>query len=153
MCSEITPKAFSLSAEIWNLRIILSPVDDFDDRVLWCEPISISYSVYGWFLCRYCATGWFWWISGLRAVAMWSSSFTKKIGLNMRLFSVRSESYLVTRFGCVLLPNRTLPSVLTCVSLIVWSCRDNFKWFLLYACKYRWFRSFIGKVRDYSKGI
>ena len=36
--------------------------------------------MHGWILCRYCATGWFWWISGLRAVTMWSSSsFTKTV--------------------------------------------------------------------------
>ena len=38
------------------------------------NPTNINYNMCGWFLCRNCATGWFWCITGLRAVAMWSSS-------------------------------------------------------------------------------
>ena len=66
------------SAGILNLPITSLPVDNFHDRALWCKSIGINYNMHGWILCRYCATGWFWWISGLRAVTMWSSSsFTK----------------------------------------------------------------------------
>ena len=72
------PKAFVSSAGILNLPITSLPVDNFKDRALWCKPTGINYNMHGWILCRYCATGWFWWISGLRAVTMWSSaSFTK----------------------------------------------------------------------------
>ena len=72
------PKAFVSSAGILNLPITSLPVDNFKDRVLWCKTTGIDYNMHGWILCRYCATGWFWWISGLRAVTMWSSaSFTK----------------------------------------------------------------------------
>ena len=72
------PKAFVSSAGILNLPITSLPVDDFKDRALWCKLTGINYNMHGWILCRYCATGWFWWISGLRAVTMWSSaSFTK----------------------------------------------------------------------------
>ena len=43
--------------------------------MLWCKPTDTTYMAVLW---RYCATGWFWWINGLRVVAMWSSSsFTK----------------------------------------------------------------------------
>ena len=74
------PKAFVSSAGILNLPITSLPVDNFKDRALWCKPTGINYNMHGWILCRYCATGWFWWISGLRAVTMWSSaSFTKII--------------------------------------------------------------------------
>ena len=72
------PKAFVSSAGILNLPITSLAVDNFKDRALWCKPTGINYNMHGWILCRYCATGWFWWISGLRAVTMWSSaSFTK----------------------------------------------------------------------------
>ena len=78
------PKAFVSSAGISNLPITSLPVDNFKDRALWCKPTGINYNMHGWFLCRYCATGWFWWISGLRAVTMWSSaSFTKRIRVTM----------------------------------------------------------------------
>ena len=73
-------KAFVSSAGILNLPITSSPVDDFNDWALWCQPTGINYNMHGWILCRYCATGWFWWIRGLRAVTMWSSSsFTKSL--------------------------------------------------------------------------
>ena len=73
------PKAFVSSAGILNLPITSIPVDNFNDRALWCKPTGINYNMHGWILCRYCATGWFWWIRGLRAVTMWSSSsFTKR---------------------------------------------------------------------------
>ena len=74
------PKAFVSSAGILNLPITSLPVDNFNDRALWCNPTGINYNMHGWILCRYCATGWFWWIRGLRAVTMWSSSsFTKSV--------------------------------------------------------------------------
>ena len=67
------------STGILNLAITSLPVDNFHDRALWCKSTGINYNMHGWILCRYCATGWFWWISGLRAVTMWSSSsFTKR---------------------------------------------------------------------------
>ena len=73
------PKAFVSSAGILNLPITSLPVDNFHDRALWCKSTGINYNMHDWILCRYCATGWFWWISGLRAVTMWSSSsFTKR---------------------------------------------------------------------------
>ena len=73
------PKAFVSSARILNLPITSIPVDNFNDRALWCKPTGINYNMHGWILCRYCATGWFWWIRGLRAMTMWSSSsFTKR---------------------------------------------------------------------------
>ena len=56
------------SAGILNLPITLLPVDNFHDRALWCKSTGRNYNMHGWILCRYCATGWFWWISGLRAV-------------------------------------------------------------------------------------
>ena len=71
-------KAFVSSAGIINLSITSIPVDNFNHRALWCKPTGINYNMHGWILCRYCTTGWFWWIRGLRAVTMWSSSsFTK----------------------------------------------------------------------------
>ena len=77
------PKAFVSSAGILNLPITSLPVDNFKDRALWCKPTGTNYNMHGWILCRYCATGWFWWISGLRAVTMWSSaSFTKSLSLS-----------------------------------------------------------------------
>ena len=73
------PKAFVSSTGILNLPITSLPVDNFHDRALWCKSTGINYNIHGWIVCRYCATGWFWRISGLRAVTMWSSSsFTKK---------------------------------------------------------------------------
>ena len=72
------PKAFVSSAGILNLPITSLPFHNFNDRALWCKPTGINYNMHGWILCRYCSTGWFWWIRGLRAVTMWSSSsFTK----------------------------------------------------------------------------
>ena len=74
------PKAFVSSAGILNLPTTSIPVDNFNDRALWCKPTGINYNMHGWILCRYCTTGWFWWIRGLRAVTMWSSSsFTKSM--------------------------------------------------------------------------
>ena len=73
------------SAGIFNLSITSLQVDNFNDRALWCKPTGINYNMHGWILCRYCATGWFWWISSLRAVTMWSSSsFTIKDGKSSR---------------------------------------------------------------------
>ena len=73
------PKAFVSSAGILNVAISSLPVDNFHDRALWCKSTGINYNMHVGILCRYCATDWFWWISGLRAVTMWSSSsFTRK---------------------------------------------------------------------------
>ena len=84
------PKAFVSSAGILHLPITSSPVDNFSDRALWCQPTGINYNMHGWILCRYCATGWFWWISGLRDVTMWSSSsFTKIFWHHYSLLSTR----------------------------------------------------------------
>ena len=82
MCTDKSPKAFVLSAGIQKLPITWLSVDNFDDRVLCCKPTNITHNIHGCFLCRNRAIGWFWWISGLRAVAMWSSSsFTKIVRL------------------------------------------------------------------------
>ena len=76
------------SAGILNLPITSLPVDNFHDWALWCKSTGINYNMHGWILCRYCATGWLWWISGLRAVTMWSSSsFTKNQSEISRHFS------------------------------------------------------------------
>ena len=81
------PKALVSSDGIWNLPITSLSVDNSNDRALWCKPTGINYNMHGWILCRYCATGWFWWISGLPAVAMWSSSsFTKMSTIRTRIF-------------------------------------------------------------------
>ena len=80
VCSESSPKAFDMSSGITKLPITSWSVDNIYNRVLCCKSISINYNMHGWFLCWYHATGWVWWKSGLRAVAMWSSSsFTKSI--------------------------------------------------------------------------
>ena len=73
-CRLPIPKAFVSSAGILNLPITSIPVDNFSDRALWCKPTGINYNMHGWIMCRYCATGWFWWIRGFRAVTIWSSS-------------------------------------------------------------------------------
>ena len=81
------------SAGILNLPITSLPVDNFHDRALWCKSTGINYNMHGWILCRYCATGWFWWISGLRAVTMWSSSsFTKIVAVRSGSSSSRNNS-------------------------------------------------------------
>ena len=85
MCTDKSPKAFVLSAGIQKLPITLLSVDNFNDRVLCCKPTSINHNIHGCILCRYRATGWFWWISGLRAVAMWSSSSFTKTTLGLPL--------------------------------------------------------------------
>ena len=88
------PKAFVSSAGILNLPITSLPVDNFKDRALWCKPTDINYNMHGWILCRYCATGWFWWISGLRAVTMWSSaSFTKRVITPLDFISLNKGVY------------------------------------------------------------
>ena len=80
VCSESSPKAFDMSSGITKLPITSWSVDNIYNRVLCCKSISINYNMHGWFLCWYHATGWVWWKSGLRAVAMWSSSsFTKNL--------------------------------------------------------------------------
>ena len=73
-------KAFVSSDGIGNLSMTSLSVDNFNHRALWCKPTGINYNMHGWILCRYCATGWFWWISGLRVVLMWSSSSYTKSG-------------------------------------------------------------------------
>ena len=79
VCSESRPKAFDMSSGIPKLPITSWSVDNIYNRVLCCKSISINYNMHGWFLCWQHATGWVWWKSGLRAVAMWSSSsFTKR---------------------------------------------------------------------------
>ena len=84
-----------LSAGIQKLPITWLSVDNFDNRVLCYKPTSINHNIHGCFLCRYRATGWFWWISGLRAVTMWSSSsFTKR-----RRISVASDCAHVSVLG------------------------------------------------------
>ena len=62
------------SAGISNLPKTSFPVDNFHDRALWCKSTGINYNMHGWILSRYCATGWFWRISGLRAVTMFRAS-------------------------------------------------------------------------------
>ena len=81
------PKAFVSSAGILNLPITSLPVDNFHDRALCCKSTGINYNMHGWILCRYCATGWFWWISGLRVVTMWSSSSFTKSKLTTGVYS------------------------------------------------------------------
>ena len=79
VCSESRPKAFDMSSGIPKLPITSRSVDNIYNRVLCCKSISINYKMHGWFLYWQHATGWVWWKSGLRAVAMWSSSsFTKR---------------------------------------------------------------------------
>ena len=58
--------------------------------------------MHGWILCRYCATGWFWWISGLRAVTMWSSaSFTKSLyWFDLQPPTVRTGPIVCRRHFC-----------------------------------------------------
>ena len=97
MCTDKSPKAFVLSAVIQKLPITWLSVDNFDDRVLCYKPTSINHNIHGCFLCRYRATGWFWWRSGLRAVAMWSSSsFTKTVWDGNTPPSATSENIIRT---------------------------------------------------------
>ena len=79
VCSERRPKAFDMSAGIPNLPVTQWSVANIHNRVLCCKSISINYEMHGWFLCWQHATGWFWWICGLRTVAMWSSSSLTKV--------------------------------------------------------------------------
>ena len=89
VCSESSPKAFDMSSGITKLPITSWSVDNIYNRVLCCKSISINYNMHGWFLCWYHATGWVWWKSGLRAVAMWSSSsFTKTLKTYALLISI-----------------------------------------------------------------
>ena len=85
------PKAFVSSAGILNLPITSLPVDNFKDRALWCKPTGINYNIHGWILCRYCVTGWFWWISGLRAV---TQGFTKTLKKSSKSNIIRHEKLL-----------------------------------------------------------
>ena len=96
VCSESSPKAFDMSSGITKLPITSWSVDNIYNRVLCCKSISINYNMHGWFLCWYHATGWVWWKSGLRAVAMWSSSsFTKSSSM---LFWNFWTSYLFIQY-------------------------------------------------------
>ena len=90
------------SAGILNLPITALPVDNFHDRVLWCKSTGINYNMHGWILCRYCATGWFWWISGLRAVTMWSSSSFTKTDRHQRSRTIQPTT--ANRRGCEISP-------------------------------------------------
>ena len=92
------PKAFVSSAGILNLPITSLPVDNFHDRALWCKSTGINYNMHGWILCRYCATGWFWWISGLRAVTMWSSSSFTKMVYTMQCKMKKRWKYTMLRW-------------------------------------------------------
>ena len=58
--------------------------------------------MHGWILCRYCATGWFWWISGLRAVTMWSSSSFTKTDRHQRSRTIQPTT--ANRRGCEISP-------------------------------------------------
>ena len=95
VCSESRPKAFDMSSGIPKLPITSWSVDNIYNRVLCCKSISIIYNMHGWFLCWQHATGWVWWKSGLRAVAMWSSSsFTKSVSLTRTIFhNTKSPMY------------------------------------------------------------
>ena len=88
------PKAFVSSTGVLNLPITSLPVDNFHDRALWCKSTVRNYNMHGWILCRYCATCLFWWISGLRAVTMWSSSsFTKTVTVILFLYTSTWRRY------------------------------------------------------------
>ena len=87
VCSESRPKAFDMSSGIPKLPITSWSVDNIYNRVLCCKSISINYNMHGWFLCWQHATGWVWWKSVLRAVAMWSSSSFTKTGKPMSLMA------------------------------------------------------------------
>ena len=106
-CRSRFPKAFVSSAGILNLPITSLPVDNFTDRALWCKPTGINYNIHGWILCRYCATGWFWWIRGLRAVTMWSSS-------SFRASQKQYDTYLTRK--------HTISSIFTSRNRIRGSC-------------------------------
>ena len=93
------------SAGILDLPITSLPVDNFHDRALWCKSTGVNYNMHGWILCRYCATGWFWWISGLRAVTMWSSSsFTKRVSRFWELtFTTQGQVIIWNNVGILLI--------------------------------------------------
>ena len=96
VCSESRPKAFDMSSGIPKLPITSWSVDNIYNRVLCCKSISINYNMHGWFLCWQHATGWVWWKSGLRAVAMWSSSsFTKSLCFQGEAMIVTSNHFLL----------------------------------------------------------
>ena len=98
VCSESRPKAFDMSSGIPKLPITSRSVDNIYNRVLSCKSISINYKMHGWFLYWQHATGWVWWKSGLRAVAMWSSpSFTKT---STSLFNLSITSYIPDWRSC-----------------------------------------------------
>ena len=91
-----------LSAGIWNLSITSLSATNFDGRVLCFKPTSINYNLYGWFLCRNCATSWFWWMWwmwSLRAVAMWSSSSFTKNNRSLQLHWLVKPKYCEISFA------------------------------------------------------
>ena len=114
VCSESRPKAFDMSSGIPKLPITSRSVDNIYNRVLCCKSISINYKMHGWFLYWQHATGWVRWKSGLRAVAMWSSSsssFTKSLFWK-QIFGLQPISDLNAQFAvCDYLHN---------VSHIIW---------------------------------
>ena len=96
VCSESRPKAFDMSSGIPKLPITSWSVDNIYNRVLCCKSISINYNMHGWFLCWQHATGWVWWKSGLRAVAMWSSSsFTKRMDSAHNIWDVLHAAIII----------------------------------------------------------
>ena len=86
--------------------------------------------MHGWILCRYCATGWFWWISGLRAVTMWSSSsFTKSYGpmcdhgyqliSNVQTPTEKSHNYCTRLFHVTITQNYVIFTLSSCIIITV----------------------------------
>ena len=52
------------STRISNFPIISISINNFHDRVLCCQPTNMPTSIFGWLVCNYCATSWFWWKVG-----------------------------------------------------------------------------------------
>ena len=59
---EHIPKGMDVSAGILNLPITSLSDDNynFNDQVVCYKSSSINYTIYSQFLCKYCATHWFW---------------------------------------------------------------------------------------------
>ena len=105
VCSESRPKAFDMSSGIPKLPITSRSVDNIYNGVLCCKSISINYKMHGWFLYWQHATGWVRWKSGLRAVAMWSSSsFTKIITCCIMVNSTVQPCRLAIHLSCSFRP-------------------------------------------------
>ena len=147
------------SAGILNLPITSLPVDNFHDRALWCKSTGINYNMHGWILYRYCATGWFWWISGLRAVTMWSSSSFTKTNLHWfllhyypvahgflhrhvlkQLYKIRLEMPNFQMMSCRLHP--TVPQTSSCT----WQYMAYVPW-LVFLTEI-WMKNQIGNFQD-----